>query len=230
MFSYLFHTTAYLAKGGIIMIPIVLCSFLALAVFIERLLTLKRSKIIPRDFFNDVSELILKNKIEEADKLCDENESSLARIIAVGIRYHEEPIEVVKENITEAGRREVAKMDRHTPIIGTVANITPLLGLLGTVSGMIKAFNVISTVGVGDPSVLAGGISEALITTAAGLTVAIPSFVGYKYILGLADNYVMEMEEYSTHIVEILKRNTITSKSKDKTPVGAKKSKLKAAK
>lgn len=192
------------------MIPIVFCSILALAVFIERLWYLKRSRIIPSGFFNEITDLITRNDIDAALNLCDRNDSSLSRILQTGIKSHGMPRSAVKEVIEEAGRREVALLDKYTGILGTVANITPLLGLLGTVSGMIKAFNVISAAGVGDPGVLAGGISEALITTASGLTVAIPTFVAYKYLLSKADSLVMEMEDYSARGVEILKEKVIS--------------------
>ena len=205
MFTYISNSIAYMAKGGIVMVPIVFCSFLALAVFIERLLTLKREKVIPAPLFDEIKRLILQGKAAEALERCQTNGSSLARIISVGIKNHGRPREAVKEALEEVGRREVALLDKYTGIMGTIANIAPLLGLLGTVSGMIKAFNVISAAGVGDPAVLAGGISEALITTAAGLTVAIPTFVAYKYLLSRADTLVIEMEEYSTELVEMLK-------------------------
>ena len=194
-----------LFDGGITMIPIIFCSFLALSVFIERLLSLKREKIMPPDFFKEIKELILENKIGDAFELCSSNGSSLARIIKVGLKNHGKPREAVKEVIEEAGRREVVLMDKYTGIIGTIANITPLLGLLGTVSGMIKAFNEISVGGMGDPAVLAGGISEALITTASGLTVAIPAFVAYKFLLSKADAFVFEMDAYSVDLLELLK-------------------------
>lgn len=205
MFTYIYHSIGYLAKGGIVMMPIIFCSFLALTVFIERLLTLKREKVMPPDLFGQIKNLIMEDKADDAFKLCDSDSSSLAKIIKSGLNNHGKPRETVKEVIEEVGRREVAILDKYTGIIGTIANITPLLGLLGTVSGMIKAFDVISSVGVGDPAILAGGISEALITTASGLTVAIPAFVAYKFLLGKADSLVLEMEAYSIDLVELLK-------------------------
>ncbi len=205
MIGYISGSINYLAKGGIVMIPIILCSLLSLAVFIERVWFMRRSNIIPQDFFEKVRKLILDGKIDDALKLCRESDSALGRIVETGIRNHGKPREAIKEVIEEAGRREVALLDKYTEILGTMAGVAPLLGLLGTVSGMIKAFDVISTAGVGDPGVLAGGISEALVTTAAGLTVAIPAFVSYKYLLGRADSYVMEMEELSVDIVELLR-------------------------
>jgi biopolymer transport protein ExbB len=205
MFTHIAQTFSYLSKGGIIILPIIFCSFLALAVFIERLWTLRRHKIIPGHLLTRVESFIKDNKPSEALEFCQEDGSVLSRIIQTGIKNHGKPREAVKEVIEESGRKEAAYLDKHLEILGTIANITPLLGLLGTVSGMMKAFNVISAQGVGDPALLAGGISEALITTAAGLTVAIPTFVGYKYLTGTADTYVMEMEEHSIYLVELLK-------------------------
>ena len=187
------------------MIPIIFCSFLSLAVFIERLCSLKKQKVIPEKLFRAVDKLIGVGNIDDALTLCDRDGSSLSRIIKVGIKNHGKTRGAVKEVIEEVGSREVARLDRYTGIMGTIANITPLLGLLGTVSGMIKVFAVISTEGVGDPGMLAGGISEALITTASGLSVAIPTYVAYKYILSKADSLVIEMEEHSTYVVELLK-------------------------
>ncbi len=206
MVAYISQSLAYLSKGGIIMIPIIFCSLLAMAVFIERIWTLRRKKVLPGNMLDKVEALIKGNKTSEALQLCQEDGSALSRIIQTGINNHGKPRDEVKEVIEEAGRKEAAYLDKHLEILGTMANVTPLLGLLGTVSGMIKAFNVISAQGVGDPGLLAGGISEALITTAAGLTVAIPTFVGYKYLIGTTDSYIMEMEEHSIHLVELLKK------------------------
>ena len=192
-------------KGGIIMIPIIFCSLFALAIFMERLWSTKKEKVIPADLFVTVERLIKETKIGEALYMCGRNDSCLSRIILAGLKSHGRRISDIKEVIEEAGRREVASLDRYTGILGTIANITPLLGLLGTVSGMIKAFNVIAAGGVGDPAVLAGGISEALITTASGLSVAIPTFVAYKFLMGRADRLVLDMEEHSLNLVELLK-------------------------
>lgn len=190
---------------GSTMIPIIFCSFLALTVFIERLFALKREKIMPPGLFGEIKNLILEDKADDAFELCDSNGSSLARIIKVGLKNHGKPREVVKEVIEEAGRREIIQLDKYTGIVGTIASITPLLGLLGTVSGMMEAFKEISKGGMGDAALLAGGISEALITTASGLTVAIPAFVAYKFLLSRADSFVFEMEAYSVDLVELLK-------------------------
>jgi len=195
----------FVVKGGVLMIPIALCSIIALAIFLERLWSLRRSKVTPRDFLIEIEDLIRREKIPEAVTRCRKDNSSMANIIVAGIRNFGKRREIVKESIEEIGRREAATLERYINVVGTIAAISPLLGLLGTVFGMIKAFNVISIQGVGNPGSLAGGISEALITTAAGLVVAIPTFVLYRYLANKADALIVEMEEHSIRMVDLLK-------------------------
>lgn len=196
----------FVVKGGVLMIPIALCSIIALAIFLERLWSLRRSRVIPRDFLIEIEDLIRREKIPEAITRCRKDNSSMANIIMAGIRNFGKRREIVKESIEEIGRREASTLERYINVVGTIAAIAPLLGLLGTVFGMIKAFNVISIQGVGNPSSLAGGISEALITTAAGLVVAIPTFVLYRYLANKADALIVEMEEHSIRMVDLLKQ------------------------
>jgi len=196
----------FVVKGGVLMIPIALCSIIALAIFLERLWSLRRSRVIPRDFLIEIEDLIRREKIPEAITRCRKDASSMANIILAGIRNFGKRREIVKESIEEIGRREAATLERYINVVGTIAAIAPLLGLLGTVVGMIKAFNVISIQGVGNPSSLAGGISEALITTAAGLVVAIPTFVLYRFLANKADALIVEMEEHSIRMVDLLKQ------------------------
>ena len=193
-------------KGGILMYPIGLCSIVALGIFLERMYVLRRKKVIPRDFLIEVEDLVLRAKLPEAITLCKRDNSTIAHVIRVGIENYGKRREVIKERIEEVGRREVASLESYINVIGTIAGISPLLGLLGTVSGMIKAFNIISLQGIADPASLAGGISEALITTAAGLVVAIPAYVIYRYLMNKADSLILEMEENSIRMVDILKR------------------------
>lgn len=195
----------FVVRGGVLMIPIALCSIIALAIFLERLWSLRRSRVIPRDFLIEIEDLIRREKIPEAITRCRKDNSSMANIIVAGIRNFGKRREIVKESIEEIGRREAATLERYINVVGTIAAIAPLLGLLGTVFGMIKAFDVISIQGVGNPSSLAGGISEALITTAAGLVVAIPTFVLYRYLANKADALIVEMEEHSIRMVDLLK-------------------------
>jgi biopolymer transport protein ExbB len=200
-------------NGGFLMYPIAFCSVLALGIFLERLWNLREKKIIPKDYLIEVEDLINRRKIHEAMILCRRDSSSMATIIFEGIRNFNRGREAVKDAVEGIGRQEAAKLERYVGVVGTVAAISPLLGLLGTVTGMIKAFNVISTHGVGNPSSLAGGISEALITTAAGLIVAIPAYVMYRYLMSKVDRIILSMEKYSLHLVDLLEEKNHPTES-----------------
>jgi biopolymer transport protein ExbB len=193
-------------KGGILMYPIAFCSIIAVGIFLERIWVLRRGHVLPRDFLIEVEDLVMRRKRPEAISLCKRNNSSIAHVVRVGIENYGKKRDVIKEKIEEVGRREAASLERYINVIGTIAGVSPLLGLLGTVSGMIKSFNIISMQGVADPTSLAGGISEALITTAAGLVVAIPTFVIYRYLSNKADSLILEMEENSIRMVDLVKR------------------------
>ncbi len=193
-----------LVKGGVFMYPIILCSIIAMAVFLERLWVLRRKQILPPDFVRNVEDLLKKEKVSEALFLCQGDTSSIARIFLAGLKNAGRGMWLVKESVEERGEREAVILEKRVGILATIANLTPLLGLLGTVSGMIKTFNVISVQGVGNPAPLAGGIAEALITTAAGLCIAIPTLVGHRIIKDKAQSLIFEMEESSIKIVEIL--------------------------
>jgi biopolymer transport protein ExbB len=195
----------FFIKGGIFMIPILLCSITALAIFIERLWHLKRSRVVPLGFIQQVEDCIRREKIPEALMLCQHDRSSIGRILLVGIKNFGEGREIIAEALEEAGRRESASLERFIEGLGTIPGISTLLGLLGTISGMIKIFSVISTQSAVNPGSLAGGISEALITTYAGLTVAIPAIVMYKYLQSKTDTLIREMEECSRRLVELLR-------------------------
>jgi biopolymer transport protein ExbB len=193
-----------IVKGGVFMYPIIFCSIVALAVFIERIFWLRRKRIIPDDFVRQVDELIRKEKFSEAVFLCQSNISSISKIFLAGLKNAKKGMWLVKEAIEERGSREALILEKHVSILATIANLTPLLGLLGTVSGMIKTFKVISIQGIGNPAPLAGGIAEALITTAAGLSVAIPTLVGHRFLKDKANTLVFEMEEDSIRLVDLM--------------------------
>lgn len=193
-----------MVKGGIVMYPIALCSVIALAVFLERLYVLRSNRVIPGEFVHIVQEQVKKNNIPEAIFLCQGDSSSIASIFLAGLKNSGRGLWLVKEAIEERGGRESVILEKHVGILATIANLAPLLGLLGTVSGMIKTFNVISLQGVGNPNLLAGGIAEALITTATGLCVAIPTLVGYRILKDKVESLIFEMEENSIRIIEIL--------------------------
>ncbi len=195
----------FVIKGGVLMYPILLCSVLSVAIFLERLWGLRRGQVIPNAFIIEISDLIRLRKLDEARTLCKLNDSPIARILMAGLKNYGQKWEAVKESIEEVGRLEAASLERFLTTLGTIAGIAPLLGLLGTVTGMIKAFTVISHAGIGNPQMLAGGISEALITTAAGLTVASPSFVFYKYLRSRADKMILRMEAICIDILDLIR-------------------------
>jgi biopolymer transport protein ExbB len=196
-----------LIKGGVLMMPIGVCSLLAVAIVLERLVMLRHPRVISPEVLRQVEGHLREGETQEALILCRRRSSAITRILHVGISNHQRSKSEIKEIIEDAGRHEVPSLERYLGVLGTIASISPLLGLLGTVTGMIKVFNVIAVRGVGHPGALAGGISEALITTAAGLAVAIPSLVFYNYFVTKADGLIIEMEKASLRMLDILKRD-----------------------
>ena len=190
--------------GGWLMIPILLCSVVAMGIIAERFWTLQARRVAPRNLALQVWQWARAGELDEARLRGLREGSPLGRILAAGLSARHLDREHMKEQIEDVGRHVVHDMERYLNSLGTIASITPLLGLLGTVIGMIKVFAVITTQGVGDAGVLAGGISEALVTTAAGLTVAIPSLMFYRYFRGRVDAHVITMEQEALKMVEAL--------------------------
>jgi len=190
-------------KGGIVMYPIILCSIIALGVFIERLWILRKKAVIPVALVLYVEDMLKKKKIPAALEACEKSDSSIAKIFLAGLKNSGKGMWLVKEAIEERGSRESVILEKNVGMLSTIANLSPLLGLLGTVSGMIKTFKVVSH-GSGNPALLAGGIAEALITTAAGLCVAIPVLVGYRMLKSKTESLIFEMEESSVRLIEIM--------------------------
>ena len=195
----------FIMKGGVFMYPIIACSILSLAIFLEKLWSLRRKRHVPLDFLQEIEHLLKENNSAKALSLCTANRSSIARIFSVGIAHYGKKREVIKERVEEVGRREASLLEKYVDALATIASVSTLLGLLGTIAGMIKIFSVIATQSVVNPSTLAGGISEALYTTAAGLTVAIPTLIFYRYVSSKSRALVLEMEECSTQVVELIK-------------------------
>ena len=193
-----------ITAGGWVMLPILLCSIVALGIVGERLWSLRRERVLPNGLLAEVWELYRRNRLDAAEIAAVRRSSPLGKVLAAGLINMNHSREVMKESIVESGRQVVLELERFLNTLGTIASITPLLGLLGTVIGMIKVFNAITIQGVGDPAVLAGGISEALITTATGLVVAIPSLMFYRYFRGRVDGLVMSMEEEALKLVEVI--------------------------
>ncbi len=190
--------------GGILMLPIIACSIVAMAIIIERFWALRSKRVIPNNLVAQIWQLHSKGQLTNAHVVTVKEGSPLGRILAAGLVNRQHSRIIMKEAIEEVGRQVVHELERYLNTLGTIASITPLLGLLGTVIGMIKVFAAIMTVGVGDPTVLAGGISEALITTAAGLSVAIPSLMFHRYFGGRVERLVVKMEEQALKMVEVM--------------------------
>jgi biopolymer transport protein ExbB len=189
--------------GGLLMWPIIGCSIVAVAIFLERLWTLQERRVLPPGVTTQVAEWIQHNQLDVQHLQQLHNSSPLGQVLAAGLAYRHSPREVLKEVVEDTGRHVVHDLERYLNPLGTIAAISPLLGLLGTVSGMIRSFTAITTEGVGNPTVLAGGISEALLTTAAGLTVAIPALIAYRYLRGRVDGLVVKIEKESIRFIEM---------------------------
>jgi len=193
------------------MVPILLCSIVAAAICVERMWSLQRSRIVPKNLLAQIWSA-LKSADLDSQKLRELRANSpLGQILAAGIANSKRGREIMKEAMEEAASQVSHDLQRYLTTLGIIASISPLLGLLGTVVGMIKVFSAIMISGVGDANVLAGGISQALITTAAGLTVAIPSYFFYRFFRGMVAEYVISMEEKAISLIDCIERgNTST--------------------
>ncbi len=190
--------------GGWLMAPIILCSIIAFAIIAERLWTLRTKRVIPRRLVAQVWDQAKEKKLDVERMQELRAGSPLGRILAAGLMNRNASRDIMKESIEDTGRHVVHELERYINTLGTIAAISPLLGLLGTVIGMIKVFSAITTQGVGNPGALAGGISEALITTAAGMAVAIPTLMFYRYFRGKVSMLVIRMEQQALRMVEVL--------------------------
>jgi len=193
-----------LKAGGILMVPIVACSILALAIILERFWTLRASRVAPPQTINELWRWIKKKELNGRKLKALQGSSPLGRILAGGLMNAKHGREIMKESIEHEASQVIHELERFLNPLGTVATITPLLGLLGTVIGMIKVFAEIQLAGVGDAGNLAGGISEALITTASGLSVAIPALICHRYFIRRVDELVVGMEQEAIKLVEVV--------------------------
>jgi len=193
-----------LKAGGILMVPIVVCSILALAIILERFWTLKASRVAPPQTINELWRWIKKKELNGRKLKALQSSSPLGRVLAGGLMNAKHGREIMKESIEHEASQVIHDLERFLNPLGTVATITPLLGLLGTVIGMIKVFAEIQLAGVGNAGNLAGGISEALITTAAGLSVAIPALICHRYFIRRVDELVVGMEQEAIKLVEVV--------------------------
>ncbi len=195
------------SEGGLLMYPIALCSFVMTVFFFERLIYLRPGRVIPRPFVKRLIEQLEQQQMDrdEAIELCAKNPSPIATICAAALKRYGRPAVEVEQMVLDAGERVTNQLRKHLRVFSAISNVTPLLGLLGTVFGMIEAFNTIaSSNAMGRPELLAGGIGEALITTASGLLVAIPSYLTYMYFLGRTDRLLIEMDSYAQKVVDVI--------------------------
>lgn len=197
-----------IARGGPLMFLIIACSVIAVAVVIERLWHLRRAEINTEEFMENISETLKRNKILDAIDKCNAMPGPIAHILKAGILKHDRSRMEIREAIEDAGLHEIPRLEKNLGILATIAHISPLLGLLGTVTGMVRAFQVIEQKSVSlipvNPGDLAGGIWEALITTVAGLAVAIPTYVAYNFLVSKTDGFVLQMEKSATDLINIL--------------------------
>ena len=193
-----------LRSGGPVMIPLGVCSVLSLAVIVERLWNLREQKVLPPHEVVHLRGLIDRGEFTRAEEYTASRPGPLNNILLPALRSRREGREVIREVVRDSGRQEVPELEKHLGILGTIASLAPLLGLLGTVLGMIQVFAVISQQGVGQADALAGGISQAMITTATGLTIAIPSLALYNYLVGKAENLILEIERLVLELIKLI--------------------------
>ena len=196
----------FLERGGPIMVPLILCSIIVLAIVIERAFSLRKKKVLVPEIISVIETIKKPEDIHLAISICQKNEGAFANIVQLGLENKDLPNDELKELIADQGRQEARSFEKGLGVIETIAGIAPLLGLLGTVTGMIKVFTVISEQGLGQTQALSGGISEALITTVVGLSIGIPSLVLYNYFTEKAENLIMDIEKFTSKLLRKLSR------------------------
>ena len=190
--------------GGWVMFPILLCSILSMAIIGERFWTLRRRNIAPKGLVAQVWKWVKEGKLDKKRLNSLRTHSPLGKILAAGLVNMHLGREAMKTSIEEVGNQIVHELERYLNTLGTIAEITPLLGLLGTVTGIIRMMTAVGEAGLGNPTVLSSGLAEALLTTAAGLFVAIPAFIFYRYFRGLVDTLVVTMEQEALKMLDVL--------------------------
>lgn len=194
----------FIKAGGVMIIPLIISSVIAVVVILNLFLTLKKNKVIPEGLADSVRKLALSGKVNSSHVSQIREGSLLGRVLATGLESLGQPRHVMKENVEESGRHVIHSMDKYMTTLGTIAAIAPLLGLLGTVVGMISVFSVITAQGVGSPTELAGGISQALVTTAFGITIAVPALIFHRFFRGKINDYAIEMEKEAIKLIGVI--------------------------
>jgi len=194
--------------GGPVMWPILLCSIFALAIILEKFWHLHKIKIDTQEFLKNILDKMKHHQIKEALQICENTKSPISHILKAGILKYDRTRTQIKEAIEDASLYEIPRLEKNLTALATIAHISPLLGLLGTVTGMVRCFQTIQAKATSfhpvSPGDLAGGIWEALLTTVAGLIVAIPTFVAYNYLVSRINSFILEMEKASTELVNFL--------------------------
>ncbi len=195
----------FLEKGGPLIYPLGLCSLIAMTITIERLMALRRSRVFPREILKIVDAVQPGRDLGLAIDVCRRNPGVFSDVMRVGLEHAGQPWEVMRDALVDVGRQRSTVLERHLVWLQTIAQAAPLLGLLGTVLGMIKLFASISFSGLGDPQALSGGISEAIVTTALGLAIGIPTLVAYNLLAARSDSLISEIEAYASQLVARLR-------------------------
>lgn len=195
------NVMVFLSKGGVIMYPLLLASVIAMAIVIEKSISMRKKKIMIPEITSILDNIKSREDIGLAIAVCDKHRGPFANIIKAGLENMELSREELKEILIDNGKQEVHTISKGLPLLETIGGIAPLLGLLGTVIGILKVFNVIQMMGVGQAPAMAGGISEALITTIAGLSIGIPAVVAYNYFTSKSEGLILDMEKYSSKLL-----------------------------
>lgn len=195
----------FFRAGGPLMWVILVCSIAALTIIFERFLALRKTKVVPNDLADQVVNMVREKKVNAENIEIIRNHSPLGFVLAAGLTNFSKDSEALREALEDAGKLTVHRLGRYLNTLGTIASITPLIGLLGTVLGMIKVFTAITANGVGDPTILSGGISEALITTAAGLAVGIPSLMFYRHFKSRVTELTVQLEDQALNLLKLTK-------------------------
>ncbi len=203
----------WIVAGRSMMIPIGAASLVGLAVIIERLIVLRRGRIIVPEIAAAVDTLDTGHDLSVAYALSRGRPGPFSNIVRAGLDHADNDWTVIRDVLQETGRREATLLTKRIGVLETVAAVSPLLGLLGTVLGMIRIFATVSSAGIGDPEALSGGISEAMVTTAAGLFIGIPALVAYNWLNARADGLIFELETYASQLLDSLRRRRLAADS-----------------
>jgi len=193
-------------RGGIMMYPLAIASLIMVAIVIERLIMLRKKRIIIPEIINIVDQFKTVKDIDLAKNICSKYSGPLPNLVQAGLNNSELERTEIKELVEDQGRQEIRKLEKGLGILETTAAIAPLMGLLGTVLGMIKVFTVIKEQGIGQASALSGGISEALVTTVTGLFIGIPALIFFNYFSYKAENFVLDIEKHTDRLIQKLHR------------------------